>query len=214
MFKQKKQINSRMRTDIDQIKSDFASITPILKDIALKIEAILVEIFENIEHIDKVSSRPKGEESFLNKAIKEVEGVLKYPVPLKEIQDLIGARVVVYYKTDVGNIVSIIKKWFNMVEETNIVPDDISKFGYEGLHFICFIPNAINENHKSNLLVPDFFELQIKTLYQHAWSQAEHGLGYKPEVPLGDEEQRKLAFIAAQSWGADTILTELVNSKN
>ena len=58
MFKQKKQINSRMRTDIDQIKSDFASITPILKDIALKIEANLVEIFENIEHIDKVSSWP------------------------------------------------------------------------------------------------------------------------------------------------------------
>jgi ppGpp synthetase/RelA/SpoT-type nucleotidyltranferase len=65
----------------------------------------------------------------------------------------------------------------------------------------------------TELLIPDFFELQIKTLYQHAWSQAEHGLGYKPETPLSNEEQRKLAFIAAQSWGADTILAELVDSK-
>lgn len=87
------------------------------------------------------------------------------------------------------------------------------KFGYEGLHFVCFIPNTIYSDHKCNPLIPDFFELQIKTLYQHAWSQAEHGLGYKPETPLSNEEQRKLAFIAAQSWGADTILAELVDSK-
>jgi len=203
-----------MRPDIIQVKSDFASITPILKDIALKIEANLLEIFENVEHIDKVSSRPKGERSFFNKAIKEVEGVLKYPVPLKEIQDLIGARVVVYYKNDIKNVIDIVNRFFDMVEQNNIVPDDVSKFGYEGMHFICFIPSPIYANHKNNPLVPDFFELQIKTLYQHAWSQAEHGLGYKPETPLSDEEQRKLAFIAAQSWGADTILADLVNSNN
>ena len=202
-----------MRPDYQQIKSDFTSITPALKDIASKIEKQLVEIFDGIEHIDKVSGRPKSEKSFLDKSLKKENGVLKYPIPLKEIQDLIGARIVVYYNTDVDSVVATIKKWFNTVEKNKIVPDDIMKFGYEGLHFICFIPNTIYSDHKRNLLIPDFFELQIKTLYQHAWSQAEHGLGYKPETPLSDEEQRKLAFIAAQSWGADTILAELINSK-
>lgn len=200
-----------MRPDYSQIKSDFASIAPTLKEIASKIEKQLTEIFDGVEHIDKVSSRPKGEKSFLDKTLKKEKGILKYPTPIKEIQDLIGARVVVYYKTDVESVIATIKKWFHTVEKNKIVPDDVMKFGYEGLHFICFIPSTIYSDHKSNPLIPDFFELQIKTLYQHAWSQAEHGLGYKPENPLTDEEQRKLAFIAAQSWGADTILMDLVN---
>jgi putative GTP pyrophosphokinase len=184
-----------------------------LKDIASKIETQLLEIFAGTEHIDRIGCRIKAEKSFLDKTLKQENGVFKYQTPLKEIQDLIGARVIVYYKTDVETVVQIIKRFFNTVEKNKVVPDDVMKFGYEGLHFVCFIPNTIYSDHKSNPLIPDFFELQIKTLYQHAWSQAEHGLGYKPETPLSDEEQRKLAFIAAQSWGADTILAELVDSK-
>lgn len=202
-----------MRPDYDKIKADFRSIAETLKEIASKIETQLLEIFAETEHIDRVGCRVKGEKSFLDKSLKQEKNVLKYQSPLKEIQDLIGARVVVYYKTDVETVVEIIKRFFNTVEKNKVVPDDVMKFGYEGLHFVCFIPNTIYSDHKSNLLIPDFFELQIKTLYQHAWSQAEHGLGYKPETPLSDEEQRKLAFIAAQSWGADTILAELVDSK-
>ena len=202
-----------MRPDYQQIKTNFHSINSTLKDIASKIETQLTDIFEGVEHIDRIACRVKSEKSFLDKSLKKEKGVLKYETPLKEIQDLVGARVVVYYKTDVDTVVEVIKKYFNTVEKNKIVPDDIMKFGYEGLHFICFIPNTIYSDHKGNLLIPDFFELQIKTLYQHSWSQAEHGLGYKPETPMSDEEQRKLAFIAAQSWGADTILAELVNGK-
>jgi putative GTP pyrophosphokinase len=202
-----------MRPDYQQIRNDFLSITPTLKEIALKIETNLLDIFDGAEHIDRIGCRVKSEKSFLDKTLKSEDGDWKYKTPLKEIQDMIGARVVVYYKTDIDSIVEKVKQFFNTVEKNKIVPDDVMKFGYEGLHFICFIPNTIFSDHKNNPLIPDFFELQIKTLYQHAWSQAEHGLGYKPETPLLDEEQRKLAFIAAQSWGADTILSDLVNSK-
>ena len=31
---------------------------------------------------------------------------------------------------------------------------------------------------------PRFFELQVKTLFQHAWSEASHDIAYKPDVPL------------------------------
>ncbi|MEI6850180.1 MAG: RelA/SpoT domain-containing protein, partial [archaeon] len=200
--------------DYNQIKNDFKSLVPTLKIISDKLEKNLLEIFKDVEHIDKISCRIKDESSFLNKTLKEKDGVLKYTVPLKEIQDLVGARVVVYYKSDVDAAQEIIKKFYQFVEKTKIIPDDVNTFGYEGVHFICFIPSPIFSCHKSNPLIPDFFELQIKTLYQHAWSQAEHGLGYKPENPLSYEEQRKLAFLAAQSWGADSILMDLLKQKN
>jgi len=56
---------------------------------------------------------------------------------------------------------------------------------------------------------PEFFELQIKTLFQHAWAEAEHDLGYKPPKPLTSIQKRKMAFTAAQAWGADQIFDEL-----
>jgi putative GTP pyrophosphokinase len=43
---------------------------------------------------------------------------------------------------------------------------------------------------------------------------AEHDLGYKPgAVPLTPDEKRRLAFTAAQAWGADRIFDELFHER-
>jgi putative GTP pyrophosphokinase len=62
--------------------------------------------------------------------------------------------------------------------------------------------------------VPRFFELQLKTLFQTAWSEAEHDLGYKPGLkPLGRDEKRRLAYTAAQAWGAGRMFEELFQER-
>jgi putative GTP pyrophosphokinase len=205
--------NMGVRADYQDIKNSFRSINSTLKLIAKELENHIYEILDGIPHIDRVTCRVKSEESFLNKSLKVDNGRLKYKTPLKEIQDQIGARIVIYYKNDIQVVEEVIKKFFHFVETKNIVPEDVYKFGYEGVHYVCFIPNTIYSNHNDDHNIPDFFELQIKTLYQHAWSQAEHGLGYKPGVKLSYDDERKLALIAAQSWGADKILEEMVDKK-
>jgi len=202
-----------MRADFEEIKANFLSVEPTLKEIAIKIEHHLTDILKDLQHIDRVGCRVKSEKSFMDKTLKEENGKLKYSVPLKEIQDMVGARIIVYYNTDIDTVVDVLLRFFQKVEKRSIVPDDVRQFGYEGLHYICFIPSPIYSHHRSNPLVPDFFELQIKTLYQHSWSQTEHGLGYKPNTPLTADQQRRIAFIAAQSWGADTILEELTKNQ-
>lgn len=57
--------------------------------------------------------------------------------------------------------------------------------------------------------VPDAFELQVRTLFQHAYAEPQHNVGYKPSVQLTREEQRELAWIAASAWGADHQLERL-----
>jgi ppGpp synthetase/RelA/SpoT-type nucleotidyltranferase len=56
---------------------------------------------------------------------------------------------------------------------------------------------------------PPWFELQIKTLFQHAWAESGHDLGCKSPTELTRDQQRMLAFTAAQAWGADKITVEL-----
>jgi ppGpp synthetase/RelA/SpoT-type nucleotidyltranferase len=102
-----------------------------------------------------------------------------------------------------------IKKYFRYIESRQIVPDSEREFGYEGRHFILFIPRDVFDDTVREDESISFFELQIKTLFQHAWSEAEHDLGYKPTGELSSDQKRRLAFTAAQAWGADQIFDEL-----
>jgi ppGpp synthetase/RelA/SpoT-type nucleotidyltranferase len=102
-----------------------------------------------------------------------------------------------------------IEKYFRYIESKKIVPESESEFGYEGRHFILFVPEDLIDEKLRGEESVEFFELQIKTLFQHAWSEAEHDLGYKPSGKLTSEQRRRLAFTAAQAWGADEIFDEM-----
>jgi putative GTP pyrophosphokinase len=186
----------------------------VLESLSQSIEDDLREHFAGKPHIDRISARPKSIERFIKKAMKQENGRLKYNDPLNQIQDQIGARIICYYLSDVDAISAEVLRYFSRIEEKYLVPDSESEFGYFGKHFILHIPTDCSQpflNKFEDSVVPKFFELQIKTLYQHAWSEASHDLGYKPPGELTGDEKRKIAFTAAQSWGADMIFNNLIN---
>lgn len=180
----------------------------ILVPLADKLQLFLTERTKGIKRIDRVSARAKDPMRFVSKAIKEKEGKRKYNDPLSEIQDQVAARITVFYLSDVEIVRATIERYFNRIEVNSIVPDSPSQFGYEGTHFVLAIPEELfeDEEHPD---APDFFELQIKTLFQHAWSEAEHDLAYKPPAPLTELQVREMAFTAAQAWGADQLFAKL-----
>jgi len=89
------------------------------------------------------------------------------------------------------------------------VPDSESEFGYFGKHFILKIPKEVGASGDIK-----FFELQIKTLFQHSWAEANHDIFYKSRIKLSQTQKRKVAFTAAQAWGADQIFNDLNNEIN
>ena len=198
-----------MRNDSPSLTDSYNAIEPDLKSIAASLLDNLSHLLERAEHIDKIAPRVKACKSFLDKARKIVDDNPKYNKPFQEIQDILGARIVVFYKSDIEPVSKIIEKAFNSVEKQQLIPEDENEFGYEGLHYVLFVPPHIAGQYRSVPNIPTFFELQIKTLYQHAWAQAEYGLGYKPGVQIDRDTKRKLAFVAAQSWGADEMLETL-----
>lgn len=181
----------------------------ILLPLARRLETHLKNLFDDFARIDRISVRVKSVDRFITKAQKEENGKPKYDDPLNQIQDQIGARIVTLYKSDVECVRTEIEKYFRYIETKKIVPETEREFGYEGRHLILFVPQDVVDESVDTKESMEFFELQIKTLFQHAWSEAEHDLGYKPKGTLTSEQKRRLAFTAAQAWGADLIFEDL-----
>ncbi len=181
----------------------------VLSVLAKRLRDIVWDVVKEYPRIDRVSARSKDVESFLSKALILEDGKSKYSEPLNQIQDQLAVRIVASYSSDIEPINDLINSYFASVEEKRIIPDSENEFGYEGLHHILFIPEDLFTPDINRRNCPEFFELQVKTLFQHAWAEANHDLAYKPSSELDKIHKRKVAFTAAQAWGADLIFNEL-----
>jgi putative GTP pyrophosphokinase len=185
-----------------------------LKPLAAAIEDQLRDYLRAEPRIDRVSARAKEVDSFLKKAEARVNGEPKYAEPLNQIQDQVGARIITFYLSDVELLDGFVKKYYRAIEHKDHVPESEWEFGYFGRHYVLLTPSDVIASDADRSLVPHFFELQVKTLFQHAWSEAEHDVGYKPGAhPLTPDEKRRLAFTSAQAWGADRVFDELFRER-
>ena len=187
---------------------------PGLEEVAERLGALVGTLLSSVPRIDRVSARAKTPERFAAKAARSDSNGPYYGDAIAQIQDQVGARVVVFYKSDVAVVAAVLERYFRALEREEHVPDSHWEFGYFGLHWIFALPDDVIPSHIDKQNVPRFFELQVKTLFQHAWSEANHDVGYKaPREPSADQ-QRRFAYTAAQAWGADRVFDELWQELN
>jgi len=115
----------------------------------------------------------------------------------------------VFYTSDVEPMTERILHYHRHIEIAIKEPESEAEFGYFGKHFVLALPDDCIPSGISTELAPRLFELQVRTLFQHAWSEAEHDLAYKPTGGLTADQKRRFAFTAAQAWGADRVFDEL-----
>jgi len=181
-----------------------------LEKMAKKLEEYLQVLLQGYPRIDRITARAKSPTRFIDKAGKtRDDGQPKYADPLNQIQDQIGVRIVTFYKSEIELLSNKIKDYISPIEEQDVFPESENEFGYEGKHYILFVPTELFTPEIPKELCPEIFELQIKTLFEHSWAEANHDLAYKPESELTFEQKRKIAFTAAQAWGADNIFDDL-----
>src|SRR6056297_2008836 len=98
-----------------------------LASMAKELEAHITELLEDegILRVDRVSARAKAVESFVRKSEKTNEdGSKKYCNPFVQVQDQIGARVTVFYESDVDSVSDLlVKKYFRSIEYADKIPD-------------------------------------------------------------------------------------------
>lgn len=186
------------------LASEYTTRVPVLTTVGAELESLVKETLRDIPRVDSVSWRVKGVGSLVEKAARKA-----YTNPLYDIQDQLGMRIVVLYKSDVKPVTDRILSEFREIENRAIEQPDPEAFSYEARHLVCLIPPDIRSRFGPPI---DFFELQVSTVFQHAWAQANHDVGYKSKRMLAYDDKRRIAWAAAQAWGADMIFDELWRS--
>jgi putative GTP pyrophosphokinase len=137
-----------------------------------------------------VSGRIKTRLECLNKFTRKYRAKLEqsnteYTIK-NYITDLIGLRVVCLYEDEIPRVVAALQDYFSQIEATDKIsplkssPDVL---GYQAYH----MDMELNPLRKTLSEYQEYahlrFEVQIRTLIQDAWSQIDHKIKYKKDLP-------------------------------
>jgi putative GTP pyrophosphokinase len=120
---------------------------------------------------------------------------------LWDVTDLLGLRVITYFEDTIEDIASVIEKEFNIDyknSEDKLHHNDSDRFGYRSLHYVCYVPTSYGLNNPNAR-----FEIQIRTVLQHAWAEIEHDLGYKATDKIPAPIRRRFSQVASLLEVAD-----------
>lgn len=123
-------------------------------------------------------SRIKEKESVKKKIEKKRKIYLKNG---KKMQDLVGIRIVLYFRDDVDICINILKKLFD-IDSFEYDKPDIETFKPQRINYVFKIPKdimQIPDNISKDCLIDNTFEVQIRTIFSEGWHEVEHDIRYK-----------------------------------
>lgn len=178
----------------------------------VKIENIVAELLEKTLKEGgirpmQIAHRIKSRDSVAGKMERKPE---KYP-RVGIMNDLIGFRLICYFSYQVDEMAKLVEKVLVVDREKSsdkrkqMAP---TAFGYLSLHYICSLPK--NAGYPDELTVYTF-EIQFRTVLQHAWAEIEHDLGYKTEFGIPLDVRREFSRVAGLLEIADETFESIKN---
>lgn len=179
-----------------------------------------VALIENLlksNQIDflSVTGRVKDKKGCLEKIKRK-----SYSDPRNQLTDICGIRIITYFESHVAQIEHRIREFFDIDEKNSRdqkskLGDD--KIGYRSVHFVCGLG-------PKRCKLPEYepfkglkFEVQIRTVLQHAWAELAHDRAYKFSGTLPKDLQRRLnlysGMLEVVDAGFDGIAKEVDSYK-
>lgn len=204
-----------MSIDKERLKQQVEAIP---QSIAHELERELSKHFDKCGLFYRVFSRCKSASSTVNKITEKEE---KYQSEGKKMQDLIGIRVVLYFKDDIDLCIRIVENNYSLIE---IVRDEENSdtFRPMRLNIVCRMPDNIKLQFAPeiwNFPVDTTFEIQIRTIFSEGWHEVEHDLRYKHKsdwaahIELSRNLNGIFATLETCDWTILNVLDQLAYQK-
>jgi ppGpp synthetase/RelA/SpoT-type nucleotidyltranferase len=113
---------------------------------------------------------------------------------LWDVTDLIGVRIIAYFEDGVERVARRIEAalpvdFMHSIDKRR--RRDAGGFGYSSLHYVCALDDGT-----AGLGRDARFEIQVRTVLEHAWAEIEHDLGYKTVDTVPATLRRRLNRLA------------------
>lgn len=183
---------------------------PIYEELSQKVETIIQDaVVDNKPPIHAIFKRTKDIESFAKKIEKE-----KYTHPSSQITDLSAIRIIACVENDLSKISKLIESTFeidysNSIDKSKSLGTD--KVGYRSIHYVAKLPRKLTRLPEYKRFENLRFEIQIRTLLQHAWAEIEHDRNYKFSGKLPEDLTRRLKVLAGVLELADREFNLIAN---
>ena len=141
------------------------------------------------------------------------------PASFEEMDDALGARIVVYFLSDL----TLIHRELHDLEDQRLIeirreppvraylppglPERLDlhdvdrqekESGYASVHYYCRLIRSVVDDRRR-----PWFEVQVRTLAEHVWAEVHHLIGYKREKDTQVEVEEETRIISAQLKAID-----------
>lgn len=224
-------LDERLRPEVEAAVSEFERVRPQLEAVTADMQARIQDIFRDTDLKPLfVTARTKTVESFRDKAARvlkpaEPGGVpaLEFPDPLRDLHDLVGVRVIVGLPHEIRVAANLIKRQRGEFDcrvdrEKDIGSIESGTYGYSSRHLVLRTIQSSTVRQYQELLGAAarptgsyLFEVQIRTILAHAWSEFEHRIRFKASEPRARSPyvDRQFTAAAAMLETVESVFVEL-----
>lgn len=160
-----------------RILEQYDRLRPRYEALCQRLHTLLESILREKElDLQSLQSRVMTRESVLAKLIR-------FPSPcraLDDIKDIVGIRIVAYYRSDVREILRVIQEEFSVADlvTPTASPDDGPSESTAGYHMVIQLSPARSSLPEYRLLAGMQAEIQVRSVVQHAIAEIAHKLAY------------------------------------
>ncbi|MCK1386411.1 RelA/SpoT domain-containing protein [Bradyrhizobium sp. 21] len=202
-----KAVDDQHKIWLDEVLPNHERLMPIVQSL---LESMVQK--EKIEYLS-VTGRVKNRDEALRKITSK-----QYREPHLQLTDLSGIRVVTFLEAQVIAISDVVRQLFevdkgNSLDRTKTL--GLDRLGYRSTHFVCTLGKRRAPLPEYAALGELKFEIQVRTVLQHAWAELAHDSSFKFTVALPSKIERKLNLYSGMleivDAGFDEISKEIDN---
>jgi putative GTP pyrophosphokinase len=188
----------------ETVSEGHARVVPLHRELGPKVESLMHMLIDSADiQVVGVTHRVKQRESALRKAATSTPPLTN----IDQFHDILGLRVITFFAEDVDRVARVIEKEFEIDsartkdKRAAIDPD---RFGYLSVHYGARLGRSRRRLSEWSAYSNVWFEVQIRSVLQHAWAEIEHDLGYKSSVgSVPAEFRRRFSRLAGMLEMAD-----------